>query len=1108
LSGPVFSQVWPDKLGRSRTEVVSDLRSRLAYALDFNNTGYEPGTTIFSNNSAAVSPYRTDVIMTARMRFTKSSPEMRNPSQVYPSPYEYRVSEAVDIIRDLALVARPEDLKVTLIPLLHNPKIHEMVFIEAEKQLMALAIKTNDAKLKIAMTGELAYLYNYPWPKIVEGLDEERNNKLRVELGGLLAAAGSPQASPEEVMAKIAHYQNVDRVENVINDIMLLNFFLGTAEGAVKMPSFEPAPMPSSELTISPGSAAAVRLNTGRAAFDGTSALKTYPETNLRPVTNMRPVTNALPEITPGLRPVVKPLAMPTAAAAVPIPAAVPQAGPQDKPLITPHDGEPVYFGEKFKKRIRQLTAEEARRRIASGQPITEEEAGFIRYTEEGREILREAESRGLLKRTPKEPLKGVAGITASAQALRNNAGANAAQDNKPQGSKEPEVITADERKPVWALTDADSKIILYVKFAPPEEREILRKVNELRLEKKYKNIKINIPKLMNMKFENLPKEVQEHIAREYEEIKKASNKDMTYWEPYIMTAVDTKGYVVANPESASSAQGLKERPITQEQWQELVDFFRELNKRGIEHCDLKFNMFFNAAGVLNVVMPGAPDITIIDFSRAGKLAGLGIDMAQLQDIEKALVSKGFKVEGKTDYRQELNLSNRQLVQRTQVSILWIDAGNVVRETTGGAVFYVDGKKVIASTQSPPGKNLRPVVKTYSGRMAEAAYNYDKDGNIIFKAEDEQFLLNGIIPRYPERPLGLQNQTPAPQIRTETKPAARPGSRPQIPPSAANNAPEKPVAVKAVQVDGRAVWELLDENGKTVLFAKFMHPRAVQNLRRLHELKLAEKYKDIDIRVMKLSPVKFNALPKNLREQIAADFEKIRRDPSHPSNRPEMDIYIPVLLEPEDLNGLIEADEMGEARAERMFYGRKITGTQWQHFVDFIKDANINDIEHMDLKNNTYLGINEKGLPIFKLLDFEYAKKWAGQGIDITALKMMETNFTLWGIKENSRETNYNYFEPEAPSAESLRAQAAVKISWYDGNKKLVGVTEGNAVVRNGIPMVISKAGQKYAGCTPLLKNYRKNIEEAVYFEDEDGSIIFMPEDPEYFFENITPLKN
>jgi len=414
-----FGQVWPDKCGRTRPQVVSDLRSCLTLAIGFNHTGYEPGTTIFSNNSASVSPYRTDVFITARTRFNQGSAEMPNPGRLYPSPYDFRVSEAVDIIRDLATAARPEDLKVILIPLLHNPKIHEAVFIEAEEQLMSAAVKTGDQPLKTAMTSELIYLYN--------NIGDEA---FKTKVGALLASAGSPQKdTPRQVVDKAARSRNIQNIESVINGIMILNAALGMADGAVKMPSFDPVPVPAGDFVVSggPGSGARVIPMNTRPASEGTSALKIYPEINPNPSVNIRPVTNMAPAEMPGLRPVVKPLT----ALPVPAPNAAPAAKPQTNPALLPHDGEPVYFGEKVEKRVRQLTIEEARRRIASGQSISEEEAGFIMYTEEGREILRQAASRGLLKRTPKEPLKGVAGISASAGTPAANANAPSAKPKK-----------------------------------------------------------------------------------------------------------------------------------------------------------------------------------------------------------------------------------------------------------------------------------------------------------------------------------------------------------------------------------------------------------------------------------------------------------------------------------------------------------------------------------------------------------------------------------------------------------------------------------------------------------------------------------------------------
>ena len=314
------------------------------------------------------------------------------------------------------------------------------------------------------------------------------------------------------------------------------------------------------------------------------------------------------------------------------------------------------------------------------------------------------------------------------------------------------------------------------------------------------------------------------------------------------------------------------------------------------------------------------------------------------------------------------------------------------------------------------------------------------------------------------------------------------------------------VQLKAVRVGKRAVWKLADENGKTVLFAKYMHPRAVQNLQRLHDLKLAEKYKDVEIRVMKLSPLKFKSLPKSLQEQMAEDFKAILQDPSHSSYRHDMEDFIPVLLEPEDLSGLTAFEDMNSAEGKAVFLKNKIKDREWQTFVDFIKDMNGHDIEHFDLINNTYFGVggNKK---IFDLIDFEYSDHWADRSRDINELQTMEEDLESFGLKEGLTETNYEFTAPVPLSAEQLQKQAAVKISWYDVHNTLVGVTDGTVVLKYGKPLVISKDKPARQGCKPFLKNSRRNVDEAEYFVEPDGSVTFTPEDPDYFFEKIIPIK-
>jgi len=685
----------------TRPQKVALLKSDLAYNISPDNTGYRAW------KEKQISPYSIDAFRTAYMRFNPGSAEMPNMGRVYPSPRADRVAEAVQNIRDLAAVAWPEQLKVILVPLLHNPYIHERIFIEAELQLARAAIKTNDEKLSSAMQNELKYLYQYP-RTLVQGLDAENNQVLRAEIGNMLASLGTPQSkTPKQMMDKARRTEITDKVLTAANYL-----FMGYCiAGSVCMPE---APVTTS-FTPAPVSAKIIPLNSPRPVIYGNTALKIMPEP--APVINVRPVTNSMPVIAPvqniapvlSRRPQVNPVIIPQAAA------------------VPAQDAQPVYIGEPVKK----LTKEERDAKRAQEIEIALGNSNLLAPPITLEEIWR-------LNISWQQKMKLIS-------QYHNSEWNNSVAAAKYDFTDAEQVGT----KPVWALKNADDKITHYLKFSEDEEIEILEKINKLALEKNYKNIIIKIPQLTGIKLEDLPQKIQQKIKTEYEKLSNLSFyihfADLDSYTPFIMTAVDTNGYAVGDPQSVSSATEFKKHPITQEQWQELVDFFRQLNLCGIDHCDLKFNMFFSKDAEGRLV------ITIIDFEPAGKLKGNNVDMGMLKDIEKTLLSKGFKVEGKTNYYAPTNLSKSQLLSQTKVSILWFDENNVLRQTSSGTVLYVKGKKVITSTERSPNRKYHPVVKIHNGRMAEAQYNYNKDGDLIFNVEDEKYFLEDIIPLNPDK---------------------------------------------------------------------------------------------------------------------------------------------------------------------------------------------------------------------------------------------------------------------------------------------------------------------------------------------------------------------
>ena len=204
----------------------------------------------------------------------------------------------------------------------------------------------------------------------------------------------------------------------------------------------------------------------------------------------------------------------------------------------------------------------------------------------------------------------------------------------------------------VMELRDLRDNVVAYYKRT--EEDEVDRTelfdeiISENNLQNKYSLIELEYPRILSTDLSELPTEIANQIKSQV-----SDHKFLT--EDMILTAVNTEGSYEYNSNSNKSArqtlqETLKGKPITNEEWEQVVNLVKDFNDAGFEHTDLENNIFFrrNENGKLIV--------TIIDFECFGKGYGDHSDMSALDFVRVKLESIGAK-EVSSNVRED-NVSN------------------------------------------------------------------------------------------------------------------------------------------------------------------------------------------------------------------------------------------------------------------------------------------------------------------------------------------------------------------------------------------------------------------------------------------------------------------
>ena len=247
--------------------------------------------------------------------------------------------------------------------------------------------------------------------------------------------------------------------------------------------------------------------------------------------------------------------------------------------------------------------------------------------------------------------LERIAVIERTAAASKNTAKAKNLPRLKLADIKSINQVTDNIREhAVWEAYDAEGKILCYIKYS--NKREVARTVQfdkiikDKKLAEKYDLLEIEYPKILSKNTFALASELQAPIDKEMAYLKRVYN-DRFYDAniPLVLSKVDSSG-LVSTRLYYTDIKLLDGKPITENEWKQIVDFYKTLNENGFYHTDIYRNLHIRR------LPNGKLNITLLDFDFYPFSIS---DMHELSEIELSLMRFGLKEKGFTTvYPQNL----------------------------------------------------------------------------------------------------------------------------------------------------------------------------------------------------------------------------------------------------------------------------------------------------------------------------------------------------------------------------------------------------------------------------------------------------------------------
>lgn len=191
-------------------------------------------------------------------------------------------------------------------------------------------------------------------------------------------------------------------------------------------------------------------------------------------------------------------------------------------------------------------------------------------------------------------------------------------------------------KRSVWEAKNAKGETIGYLKYGNLEEfertKQIDRVIKENNLLGKYDLLEIEYSTLLTEDISQLSPPLLEKALAEKKALFPASrnSKDNMF---FILKKVDVLGFNFRTVKPEHIAL-LDNKPITDEEWLQIVDFYEDLHAGGFYHTDIWANLHIRR------LENGKLKLTLLDFEN---IADNSVDMIDLQGFEEALVERGLK---------------------------------------------------------------------------------------------------------------------------------------------------------------------------------------------------------------------------------------------------------------------------------------------------------------------------------------------------------------------------------------------------------------------------------------------------------------------------------
>lgn len=201
----------------------------------------------------------------------------------------------------------------------------------------------------------------------------------------------------------------------------------------------------------------------------------------------------------------------------------------------------------------------------------------------------------------------------------------------------------------VWHLTDGKNETLGYLKYGSEIELQNTKRVGEIiensQVLNQFKHLEVQYPRVLADGMLDLPDFATYKVIDDFDDLMlNVRSAQQRMQIPFVLSPVDTRGISMIkmymgkiSPQDALYFY-LGGKPITQAEWNEIIQLYNTLNKNGFIHDDLRYNLFImrNADGKLR--------LSIIDFEPVSRAPKADTDINTLTYFHDFLLNRGLAV--------------------------------------------------------------------------------------------------------------------------------------------------------------------------------------------------------------------------------------------------------------------------------------------------------------------------------------------------------------------------------------------------------------------------------------------------------------------------------